>query len=235
MAKEGRKVGSSTDESKRKKSSQEPKKDWSEISERDLSEDQAADQSEESIDFDAFEDESGLAGGEVPPAAAGALDHPTYTSMEKKLTESEQLAQKRYDDLLRSKAEFENLKRRMERDLSNAHKFGIEKLVLDLIPVLDGLDQGLDIKDFQEAKGEVLHQVREGMELTYKMLLDTLAKHGIEQIDPEGHPFDPNHHEAISMAEDIDVEPNTVLTVVQKGYILQGRLIRAARVVVSKS
>jgi len=195
-------------------SSKETKKDWGKISERELPEQEG----------------SGLEG-----RVAGALEHPAYEEMEQKLTEAEQLAQKHYDSLLRSTAEFENLKRRMERDVANAHKFSVEKLMVDLIPVLDGLDQGLEIEDFKEAKGDVLHKVREGMELTYKILLDTLGAHGIEQVDPEGHPFDPAHHEAISVVEDIDVEPNTVLTVVQKGYVLRGRLIRPARVVVSKS
>jgi len=208
------------------KSTQEGKK-WGDISNREVEGDSAFDP-----DLDSNLDEEEQQSGEK--GVAGALEHPSYEGMEQKLTEAEQRAQTHYDGLLRSQAEFENLKKRMERELANAHKYAVDKLVEDLIPILDSLDQGLDINDFKQTHGEVIDKVREGMEMTYKMLLDLLSRYGVEQVDPAGHPFDPSIHEALSMAEDLDVEPNTVLKVVQKGYILHKRPIRPARVIVSK-
>lgn len=132
------------------------------------------------------------------------------------------------DQILRLHAEIENMHRRNERDVASAHKYASEKFARDLLPVLDSLEMAI-----QKEQGAGVDTLLEGVELTHKLLLDTLAKHGIKQIDPDGERFDPELHEAVSMQPNADVDPNTVLVVAQKGYTLNGRLLRPARVVVS--
>lgn len=142
------------------------------------------------------------------------------------------LAEQR-DALLRAQAEVVNMRRRCEQDVEKAHKFALERFAGDLLPVVDNLERALDSKP--ESQDEGLQAVFEGVELTYKSFLDTLLRHKVEQIDPQGEPFDPQAHEAMVTQPSDQVEPNTVLTVVQKGYLLNGRVIRPARVIVSKA
>ena len=123
----------------------------------------------------------------------------------------------------------DNLRRRQTKDLENAHKFGIEKFVTELLPVLDGMAMGLAVED---ASAESL---REGMELTMNMLVKMMQNLGIEEIDPMNEKFDAEKHQAMSMQPNADVEPNTVIGVMQKGYSLNDRLIRPAMVMVSKA
>lgn len=152
------------------------------------------------------------------------------------LTEELEVAQaeakRNYELLLRAKADMENAKRRAQQDIENAHKFGIKRLVEELVPVLDSLEQGLQTKI--DIEHNAIKHVLTGLELTYNMLLSTLKKYGIEQLNPEGKPFNPEHHEAMSMVDAEGVEKNTVITVYQKGYLLNGRLLRPARVIVTK-
>ncbi len=129
----------------------------------------------------------------------------------------------------RAKAEMDNLRRRSVKDVENAHKFGIEKFVNELLPVLDSMGLGLATED---ASAESL---REGMELTMNMLVKMMEKLGIEEIDPLNEKFDPEKHQAMTMQPNADVEPNTVIAVMQKGYSLNERLIRPAMVMVSKA
>ena len=135
------------------------------------------------------------------------------------------------DQALRAHAEVQNVKRRSEQDVEKAHKFALEKFVDGLIPVVDSLEKGIESAEQAEGAHEAL---LEGMNLTLKQFLDALGKHNVEQENPEGQPFDPNFHQAMSMVPNPDVEPNTVLNVFQKGYKLNGRLVRPAMVVVSK-
>ncbi|MDA9909140.1 nucleotide exchange factor GrpE [Gammaproteobacteria bacterium] len=137
------------------------------------------------------------------------------------------------DSVLRSQAEVQNMRRRCEQDVERAHKFALEKFSSDLLPVMDNLERALQA--VPNAEDESVRPLYEGVELTLKGFLETLTKHSLEQLDPEGEPFDPQQHEAMSMVENDDVEPNTVLTVVQKGYVLNGRVIRPAMVMVSKA
>ncbi len=140
----------------------------------------------------------------------------------------EQLAAQE-DQMLRARAESENIQRRAARDVENAHKYGAERLVRDLIPVVDSLEKAVEIaQDIQGADAE-------GIELASRLLVDTLARHGVERIAPEGEPFDPAWHEAVAMAPDDNCEENTVINVVQPGFSLNGRLVRAAKVVVSRA
>jgi len=137
------------------------------------------------------------------------------------------------DMVLRAKAEVQNTLRRRDQDVEKAHKFALEKIGGELITVVDNLERALEaVPDAGDATVKALY---EGVELTLKGFVETLNRFDIEQLDPEGEPFDPQQHEAMSMVENDDVEPNTVLTVIQKGYILNGRVIRPARVMVSKA
>jgi molecular chaperone GrpE len=160
---------------------------------------------------------------------AQALDHPSYTALEEKLTLAEQLAHENWEKSVRAAAELENVKRRAERDIANAHRFGSEKLITSLLPVIDSLEQALQSVDKTQDKNTA-----EGLELTMKLFLDALTKMDVEQLNPIGEAFDPTHHEAMSMQEDASVAPNTVLMVFQKGFKLNDRVIRPARVIVSK-
>lgn len=136
------------------------------------------------------------------------------------------------DRLLRSEAELENVRKRAERESDKARKYALEKFATDLIAVLDSLEMGVDAA---QKEGATLEAVREGSELTTKMFMDTLAKHGVKQLDPTGEKFNPEQHEAMVMQPSEEAEPNTVLETFQKGYVLNERVLRAARVVVAKA
>ena len=139
-----------------------------------------------------------------------------------------QLAQ-REDALLRVQAELENQRRRAQRDVENAHKFGIEKFVAELLPVKDSMELGL-----ASGTDSDVAALREGLELTSKMLTAALEKLGVTQVDPQGEAFNPELHQAMSMQEGADIGPGKVVTVFQKGYLLNERLVRPAMVIVSK-
>ena len=143
----------------------------------------------------------------------------------------EQLAAAK-DQSLRAVADLQNVRRRAEQDVEKAHKFALEKFASDLLPVIDSLERGLELSS---ADDETIKPMRDGIELTLKMFSDTLKRYNLEAIDPHGEPFNAEHHQAMAMQESADVEPNSVLKVFQKGYMLNGRLLRPAMVVVSKA
>jgi molecular chaperone GrpE len=136
------------------------------------------------------------------------------------------------EQLLREQAEMQNVRRRAQRDVESAHKFALEKFATELLSVVDNLERAIGAID---AEDESQKAVSEGLELTLKTFMDVLLKHSVEPIDPEGQPFDAELHQAVSMVPNAEVEPNTVINVFQKGYTLNGRLIRPAMVVVSTS
>ena len=152
--------------------------------------------------------------------------------LQSQLAAAQAKVQDQQDSVLRSQAEMQNVRRRAERDVESAHKFALEKFSTDLLPVVDTLERALQ-SAADNANGDEATQ--EGIELTLKMLTDTLKKHGVEQLDPVGEPFNPEVHQAISMQPNPDMEPNTVMTVLQKGYTLGGRTVRPAMVVVSQA
>ena len=141
-------------------------------------------------------------------------------------------ADEHYEQMVRAHAELDNLQKRHARDLENAHKFALDKFVAELLGVWDSLELGhsaaLD-------EGADVTKLREGTELTLKMLGDVMAKFGVQQIDPINQRFDPEYHQAMSMQPRADVPPHTVVAVVQKGYTLNGRLVRPAMVMVSQA
>lgn len=142
------------------------------------------------------------------------------------------LAEQR-DTVLRAQAEIQNMRRRCEADVEKAHKYALERFSVDLLPVVDNLERALAA--VTEQKDEQTRALSEGVELTLKGFLEILAKFNIQQIAPQGEPFDPQLHQAVATVPNPQVEPNTVIEVMQKGYSLNGRVIRPAMVVVAKS
>ena len=136
------------------------------------------------------------------------------------------------DGVLRIKAEMENLRRRTELDVEKAHKFALEKFVNELLPVIDSLERALEVADKDNAE---MASMVEGIELTLKSMLDVVKKFGVEVIADTNVPLDPNVHQAIAMVESDDVTAGNVLGVMQKGFTLNGRTIRAAMVTVAKA
>ena len=141
-------------------------------------------------------------------------------------------AQNAKDDLLRVQAEMQNLRRRTEQDIEKAHKYGQDKLCIELLAVMDNLERAQEAASNSE--DEAIKAIREGVDLTVKGFADCFKKFNIETVDPLGEPFDPQFHQAMSMQENTESEPNTVIAVMQKGYTLHGRVIRPAMVMVSK-
>lgn len=143
-----------------------------------------------------------------------------------------ELQQRERDSLLRSKAEVENIRRRTEQDIEKAHKFALEKFSGELLPVIDNLERALDLADKSNSE---LAGLIEGVELTLKSLLDAVRKFGMEVVADIHVPFNPELHQAMTMMESDELEPNHVMMVMQKGYTLNGRLLRPAMVAVSKA
>jgi len=137
------------------------------------------------------------------------------------------------DAALRAQADAQNVKRRAEQDVEKARKFALEMFARELLPVVDNLERALEATAGHDE--EVVKPITEGVELTLKSFLDALKKFNIETVNPQGEPFDPNLHQAMSMVENNDMEPNSVIAVMQKGYTLNGRLLRPAMVMVSKA
>ncbi|MDX1812222.1 MAG: nucleotide exchange factor GrpE [Gammaproteobacteria bacterium] len=157
--------------------------------------------------------------------------HTEIERLKEEVAALELKASENHDLALRAKAEAENTRRRVEKDVANAHKFALEKFAQDLLPIIDSMEMGIGAATDENASVE---KIREGSELTFKMFTSALEKHGIQPVDPQGEKFNPDLHQAMSMQENPDVPPNTVMAVMQKGYTLQGRLVRPAMVMVSK-
>ncbi len=149
-----------------------------------------------------------------------------------KLDEAEKKATENWDQLLRTKAEMDNIRRRTQKDLENAHKYALEKFISELLAVKDSLEMGVSAAQQENATVESL---KEGSEMTLNMLAGVFEKFNVVEINPEGEKFNPEHHQAMSMQPNPDLEPNTVMAVMQKGYLLNDRLVRPAMVMVSKA
>ena len=191
--------------------------------------------SDESVKKETEEElETRVEEGETPETAAEAVEETEGGDVELKLAEAEAKAEEHWDQLLRTRAEMDNLHRRVERDLENAHKFALEKFARELLPVKDSLELGLSAVAESE-DSEHMAKLKEGTQLTLKMLSSAMEKFGISEVNPVDEPFNPEFHQAMSMLETPDRQPNTVVNVMQKGYVLNERLIRPAMVVVSKA
>jgi molecular chaperone GrpE len=150
-----------------------------------------------------------------------------------KLTAAEKKVNEHWERILRMQAENENALRRAERDVSNAHKYALEKFVDALLPIVDSLE--LSIANLPTETNASVHAILEGVDLTLKMFYAALEKFGVKQVNPLAEPFNPEFQQAISVQVDPNLKPNTVTAVLQKGYTLNNRLIRPALVVVSKA
>jgi molecular chaperone GrpE len=173
----------------------------------------------------------GMEENEMNQKAESSANGDDVAALNAALEQANAKAGENWDLYIRTQAEMQNLKRRAERDLEQAHKFGLEKFVNELLPVIDSLEMGLAAA--REASSA--EKLIEGTELTLRMLRSATEKFGVKAIDPAGAPFNPEWHQAISMQESASAAPNTVLHVVQKGYLLSDRLIRPALVVVAKA
>ena len=173
------------------------------------------------------------AGTDNPEAGNGEpVTDESIADLEKQLAEALGKAEQNLDLALRAKAELENATRRHEQDLEKAHKYALDSFVRELLQVRDSLELGIQAG---QAEGAGIDKLLEGSELTLKLLSDVMNKFGVEQIDPDGEAFNPEEHQAMSMQPRDDVAPNTVVAVVQKGYKLNGRLVRPAMVMVSQA
>ena len=175
--------------------------------------------------------EIGPDGGPDDAAVEPSPDDPAAEDLNEALAEARRAAQENLDRALRAQAELENVRRRVERDLRNAHKFALERFVSELLPVKDSLELGLSAST---EKGASVESIAEGAELTLRMLEQAMEKFGVTTVDPAGEPFNPEFHQAMTMQESDTSESGTVLTVVQKGYLLNERLVRPAMVIVAK-
>ncbi|MDF9388683.1 nucleotide exchange factor GrpE [Vibrio sp. 1151_11] len=151
--------------------------------------------------------------------------------LEAALLSSEAKIQEQKDSVLRAKAEVENMRRRSEQEIDKARKYALSRFAEELLPVLDNLERTIQAAD---AENEVVKPLVEGVELTRKTFIGVVEKFGLKEINPEGETFNPELHQAMSIQESPDHEPNTVMFVMQKGYELNGRVIRPAMVMVSK-
>ncbi|EID0062986.1 nucleotide exchange factor GrpE [Vibrio vulnificus] len=151
--------------------------------------------------------------------------------LEAALLASEAHVKEQQDSVLRAKAEVENMRRRTEQEIDKARKYALNRFAEELLPVIDNLERAIQAAD---AESEAVKPLLEGVELTHKTFVDVVSKFGLKEINPEGQPFNPEWHQAMSIQESPDHESNTVMFVMQKGYELNGRVIRPAMVMVAK-
>ncbi len=183
--------------------------------------------SEENKSPEKSEEQAAEAAAGPGPEAGGQPNE-----LELLLEDARTKADEHWNQILRLQAELENTRRRAERDVENAHKYALEKFAMELLPVKDSLEMGLAAATGDE---EAVAKLREGTELTLKMLTAAMERFGIREVNPAGEPFNPEFHQAMSMQESADKPANTVLFVMQRGYLLNERLLRPAMVMVSKA
>lgn len=151
--------------------------------------------------------------------------------LEAALLISEERVKEQQDNVLRARAEVENMRRRSEQEVDKARKFALSRFAEELLPVIDNLERAIQAAD---SEVEAIKPLLEGIELTHKTFVDTIAKFGLKEINPHGEAFNPEFHQAMSIQESAEHQPNTVMFVMQKGYELNGRVVRPAMVMVSK-
>lgn len=157
---------------------------------------------------------------------------PSVDQLSTQLEAAQQEAADLKEQMLRAAADVQNVRRRAEQDVEKAHKFALDKFVNEMLPIVDSLERTLEACNVDD---EATKNLREGVEMTHGMFISGLAKFKVDRIDPQGAAFDPVLHQAMSLVDAPDAPPNTVIAVMQKGYSLNGRLIRPAMVMVSKS
>jgi len=175
-----------------------------------------------------FDDENTAKEKTVEPLHV--ISHIEYAELLAKLNETEAAVEDYKNQLLRNQAELENIRKRAEKDVHNAHKYGAEKLISALLPVIDSLERALDL---EIGDNTLAKQMNEGMEMTLKCFLAALEKVSVTPLNPLGELFDPNLHQAVSAQADPNTASDTVIKVLQKGYLLNDRLVRPALVIVA--
>jgi len=170
---------------------------------------------------------NGEPGAMPPEAAAGLVEQ---DRLQQALNEAEERARSNWEQYLRAVAELDNVRKRAQRDIESANRYGLEKFAAELLPVKDSLELAV-----QNAGRADLKSLKEGQQATLQLLSKALEKLGVSVIDPQGEPFNPARHEAMMAQESTTAEPNSVLQVVQPGYELNGRLLRPARVIVARA
>jgi len=191
-----------------------------------MSEQEQPSETEVDLDLDV-----GAAENNADAATEEVLQEITVESVQAELEVAMAKVDEQQADVLRAQADAQNTRRRSEQDVAKAHKFGQEKLMTEVVSLLDNLGRAIEAGS---ADGASLTSLLEGVQMSQKMLLDGLKKFNVDQLDPHGEPFNPELHEAMTAVPNPDLEPNTVMEVFQKGYTLNGRLVRPAMVVVSK-
>ena len=191
-----------------------------------MSEQEQPSETEVDLDLDV-----GSAENNADAATEEVLQEITVESVQAELEMALAKVDEQQADVLRAQADAQNTRRRSEQDVAKAHKFGQEKLMTEVVSLLDNLGRAIEAGS---ADGASLAGLLEGVQMSQKMLLDGLKKFNVDQLDPHGEPFNPELHEAMTAVSNPDLEPNTVMEVFQKGYTLNGRLVRPAMVVVSK-
>lgn len=164
--------------------------------------------------------------------AINTEDDARIVQLEAALEASETKVKEQQDSVLRARAEIENMRRRTEQEIDKARKFALERFSSELLPVMDNMERALEMAD---KENEAITSLLEGVELTHKTMKDTMEKFGLTELDPQGEIFNPDFHQAMAIQESADHEPNTVMVVMQKGYALNGRVVRPAMVMVSKA
>ena len=173
---------------------------------------------------------------EAMQAQAEAADNQTGAESEddlaEQLAEAQGKVKEYWDQIVRLNAEIDNNRKRAQRDIENAHKYAVQNFAESLLPIADSMEMGINAASVENVN---LDSIRQGIEMTHELFVNTMNKNGIQVIDPKGEKFDPELHQAMSMVATDEAEPNTVIDVMQKGYTLNDRLIRPAMVVVSKA
>jgi molecular chaperone GrpE len=193
--------------------------------EESVSQNEASQAVEESM-----EPAAAIASEEVQPPEE-KTEEPSIEELTRRLAEAERKAEGHRNELLRARAELDNVRKRAARDVESAHKYSLERFVNELLPVKDSLELGMAAA----TQSADIASLREGVELTLKMFAAALGKCGVQAVEPVGERFNPEFHQAMTMQESGEAEPGTVLTVVQKGYLLNDRLVRPALVIVAKA
>lgn len=191
---------------------------------------------DEQLQQDAVETEAEVVGTDADidwNQAADEIDEKEakIAQLEAALLVSEERVKEQQDSVLRARAEVENMRRRSEQEVDKARKFALSRFAEELLPVIDNLERAIQAAD---SEVEAIKPLLEGVELTHKTFVDTIAKFGLKEINPHGETFNPEFHQAMSIQESAEHEPNTVMFVMQKGYELNGRVVRPAMVMVSK-
>jgi molecular chaperone GrpE len=188
---------------------------------------------EEDLQQDAVEQEAEAIGtdADIDWNAEQEFEQTQIAQLEAALSASEAKIKDQQDSVLRAKAEVENMRRRSEQEIDKARKFALTRFAEELLPVIDNLERAIQAADIDH---EVVKPFLEGVELTHKSFVDVIGKFGLKEINPEGEAFNPEYHQAMSIQESPDHESNTVMFVMQKGYELNGRVVRPAMVMVAK-